>query len=36
MIKLTIEDDDELLRRYGLATALYASVDYLLGGIREA
>ena len=31
MIKLAIEDDDELLKRYGLTTALYASVDYLLG-----
>ena len=31
MIKLTIENDDELLKRYGLATALYSSVDYLLG-----
>lgn len=31
MIKLTIEDDEELLKRYGLATALYASSDYLLG-----
>lgn len=31
MIKLTIEDDIELLKRYGLTTALYASIDYLLG-----
>ena len=31
MIKLAIEDDDELLKRYGLATALYSSVDYLFG-----
>ena len=31
MLKLAIEDDDELLKRYGLAAALYASVDYLLG-----
>ena len=31
MIKLAIENDDELLKKYGLATALYSSVDYLLG-----
>lgn len=31
MIKLAIEDDAELLKRYGLAVALYSSVDYLLG-----
>lgn len=31
MIKLVIEDDEELLKRYGLTTALYALVDYLLG-----
>ena len=31
MIKLTIEDDEEILKRYGLAVALYSSADYLLG-----
>lgn len=31
IVKLTIESDDELLKRYGLASALYSSVDYLLG-----
>ena len=31
MIKLAIEDDEELLKRYGLTAALYASVDYILG-----
>lgn len=30
-MKLTIENDEELLKRYGLATALYSSVEYLLG-----
>ena len=31
MIKLTIEDDEEILKNYGLATALYSTADYLLG-----
>lgn len=31
MLKLTIEDDQELLKRYGLAVALYSSIDLLLG-----
>ena len=31
MVKLTIEDDEEILKRYGLVTALYSSADYLLG-----
>ena len=31
MIKLAIEEDADLLKRYGLAVALYSSVDYLLG-----
>ena len=31
MIKLTIENDEEILKRYGLVTALYSSADYLLG-----
>lgn len=30
-VKLAIEDDEELLKSYGLVTALYASVDYILG-----
>ncbi|MCX6784401.1 MAG: hypothetical protein NTV81_00470 [Candidatus Komeilibacteria bacterium] len=43
MIKLTIEDDEEILKRYGLVTALYSSIDYLLeefirleGGLHKA
>ena len=31
MMRLTIEDDVELLKRYGLAMALCNSVDYMLG-----
>lgn len=31
MFKLRIENDEELLKQYGLAVALYSSTDYLLG-----
>jgi hypothetical protein len=31
MLKLSIEDNEEILKKYGLATALYSSADYLLG-----
>ena len=31
MIKLTIEDDEEILKLYGLVTALHNSADYFLG-----
>ena len=30
-VKLPIERDGELLKKYGLASALFASTDYLLG-----
>lgn len=30
-IKIEIENDEELLRKYGLSTALFAMADYLLG-----
>ncbi|MES2224288.1 MAG: hypothetical protein V4469_05160 [Patescibacteria group bacterium] len=31
MFQLPIENDEELLKKYGLASALLASTDYLLG-----